>query len=191
MKKLLVFALTALAVQIQAATINWGFGGDIYLMKPGDISSAKIAYDSDLSVDASAYLALVYVGQGKSLVDISAISSASVIETMKYKLDTDNATYAEWDPYVKATDVMASSYDDGASFAVVWYTGSKFDYIYDATTGAAINSATTVADMARGNVSITPAGETSSLAGAIAVPEPSTAALALAGLALLLKRRKA
>ena len=77
------------------------------------------------------------------------------------------------------------------SFAVVWYTGKAFDYIYSIDDGSALNTATTVADMARGNASIEPAATTSGWGGVVSVPEPSTAMLALAGLALLIKRRRA
>ena len=192
MKKVLLLALIALATQIQAATISWGVGADIYLMKAGeDFSTAKIAYSSDLTVDSSAYLALVYGGSGVDSFDIADVSAASVIASAAFAIDTDNATYCDWDPYLTTTDIAASSYADGSSFAVVWFNGKSFDYIYSIDDGSAFNTATTIADMARGNETISPAAMTTGYGAVVAVPEPSTAMLALAGLALLLKRRKA
>lgn len=192
MKTLTIIALTALAVQVNAATITWGLGADIYLMKAGeDFSTAKVAYESDLTVDSAAYLALVYVGSNVSTFDVASITSAAVVDSTPYDLDTDNASYADWNPASITTDVLASSYADGSSFAVVWFNGKSFDYVYSIDDGSEFNRATTIADMTRGSADIAPAATTSGYGGVIAVPEPSTAALALAGLALLLKRRKA
>lgn len=191
MKKVILIALSAIAVQAQAATINWGLGADVYLMKGSDFSTAKVAYESDLKVDSSAYLALVYVGSGVSTFDIGSINADSVVAQASYAIDTDNATYCDWDPALTKTNVSATDYADGSSFAVVWYTGKSFDYIYSIDDGSALNQATTVADMARGNASIEPAATTSGWGGVVSVPEPSTAMLALAGLALLIKRRRA
>ena len=191
MKKVILIALSAIAVQAQAATINWGLGADVYLMKGSDFSTAKVAYESDLTVDSSAYLALVYVGSGVSTFDIGSINADSVVAQAAYAIDTDNASYCDWDPALTKTNVSANDYADGSSFAVVWYTGKAFDYIYSIDDGSALNTATTVADMARGNASIEPAATTSGWGGVVSVPEPSTAMLALAGLALLIKRRRA
>ena len=56
MKKFLLLALAAFVADAQAATITWGLGADVYLMKAGeDYSSAVIAYDDAApTVDASA-----------------------------------------------------------------------------------------------------------------------------------------
>lgn len=191
MKKLILIALSAIAVQAQAATINWGLGADVYLMKGSDFSTAKVAYESDLTVDSGAYLALVYVGSGVNTFDVGTINADSVVAQAAYAIDSDNASYCDWDPAAITTQVSASKYADGSSFAVVWFTGKAFDYVYSIDDGSAFNEATTIADMTRGSASIAPAETTTGWGGVISVPEPSTAALALAGLALLLKRRKA
>lgn len=193
MKKLLALMLVALVAQAHAATINWGLGADVYLMKEGsDYTTAKIAYDSDLTVDPGAYLALVYVGSGVDTFDVSTITESSVLATASYKVDTDGATYADYDPQFTATDVTdTAKYANGSSFAVVWFTGKAFDYVYSIDDGSALNQAVTVSDMVRGNETIMPAETTKGWGGVIAVPEPSTAMLALAGLALLIKRRRA
>ncbi len=196
MKKLILLALAVLAMQSQGATISWGLGADVYLYKQGDSpSTAKIAYESDLSVPSGAYLALVYVGNGVDSFDIGSITAQSVIATSSYAIDTDNSTYCDFDPYLKDSDVSASTYSDGSSFAVVWYDGEQFDYVYGVGEGA-LNTAVTIADMARGNVTLDIAANTSGFGGALSaraasVPEPATGALALAGVALLFRRRKA
>jgi len=196
MKKLTLLALTAFAVQSYAATVNWGLGADVYLYKQGDSpSTAKIAYESDLSVPSGAYLALVYVGNGVDTFDIGNVTAASVIAQAPYAIDTDNATYCDFDPYLTETQVSSSTYSDGSSFAVVWYNGEGFDYVYGVGDGA-LNSAITIADIARGNVTLDIASNTTGFGGALSaraasVPEPATGALALAGVALLFRRRKA
>lgn len=192
MKKLLFIALAALAAHAQAATINWGLGADVYLMKAGeDYTSAKIAYDAGLTVDSGAYLALVYVGSGVDTFNIADISDASVVAKASYAIDTDNSTYCDFDPYLTETNVSASDYADGSSFGVVWFTGSKFDYIYSIDDGSALTDTVTISDMARGNDTVAPAGNTRGWGGVIAVPEPSVALMGLLGLGMLLKRRKA
>ena len=191
MKKLILIALSAIAVQAQAATINWGLGADVYLMKGSDFSTAKVAYDSDLTVDSGAYLALVYVGSGVDTFDIGSVDADSVVAQASYAIDTDKSTYCDWDPAITKTTIAAADYADNSSFAVVWFTGKAFDYVYSVDDGSAFNQATTVSDMARGNVTIAPAETTQGWGGVVSVPEPSTAMLALAGLALLIKRRRA
>ena len=200
MKKFLLLALAAMAVNAQAATIYWGLGADVYLMKAGeDYTSAVIAYDDNApAVDSSAYLALVYLGQGVDTFEIDNITTDSIvvdktgaIQTMAYALDTDGATYADFDPPQRDINVLAADYADGASFGVVWYNGKSFDYIYSIDDGSALNTGVTISDMTRGSDYVMPASQTTGYGGVIAVPEPSTAMLALAGLALLLKRRKA
>ena len=195
MKKLLAFAaVVAIAVQAQAATISWGLGADVYLMKAGeDYTSAVLADDANApEVAAGSYLALVYLGQGVDSFNISDITADSVVDTSAYAIDTSMGG-VDYDPFVKDTIVAATKYADGASFGVVWFDGgsSKFDYIYSIDDGSAFNEGTTIADMTRGSANISPAESTQGWGGVIAVPEPATAALALLGLGMLLKRRKA
>ena len=194
MKKYILLALAAVALQTNAATIWWGLGADIYLMKPGQdpASDSKIAFESELVVDTSAYLALVCVGAGVNTFDIADISTGSVVDSMAYEIDTDNATYACWSPEeIKTTTVSASKYADGSSFAVVWFNGKSFDYIYSIDDGSAFNTATTIQDMTLGRDTIAPAENTTGWGGVIAVPEPSVALLGLLGIGMLIKRRRA
>lgn len=190
MKKLATLAVLAmLAGSASAASITWGFGGQVYVSKDG--SSAVLGTSFTDTVPWS--LALVYVGQGKNTFDIGSLTEASVVDSVTYGISTSGKTAGKWNPANKTKDTTA--YADGASFAVVLFdTAAKtFDYIYAGTTsvGNAVKSTTTISDMsARGSGTVWGAGSASGT-GVVVVPEPSTAVLALAGLALLLKRRKA
>ena len=196
MKKFMTFALVAaFAVGAQAATIVWGLGADVYLMQNGDFSTAAVPYETTITPVSGSYLALVYVGQNQDSFDIANITQDSVLATSAYALDTDGLSFADWDPYTTTTQVSASTYADGASFSVVWYdAGSgKFDYVYSIDDGSALNSATTLADMTRGSDSINIAENTNGFGGVInvTVPEPGIAAMALIGLGMMIKRRRA
>ena len=198
MKKLMTFAaFAAVALSSQAATINWGLGADVYLMKNGDFSTAAVPYETTITPVSGSYLALVYVGQDQNSFDIANITQDSVIATSAYALDTDGSSYADWDPYTTTTSVSASTYADGASFSVVWYdAGSgKFDYVYSIDDGSAINTATSFADMTRGSDSINIAEKTNGFGGVLnvstPVPEPGIACMALIGLGMMIKRRRA
>ena len=205
MKTLLAFAVfAAMAVSAQAATIYWGLGADVYLVKASSTdyaSDAVVPYaDGAPTVNASSYLALVYVGSEVSTFSIDNISESSVVidkngdrAVAPFALDTDNSTYADYDPYQITSILLADDYADKSSFSVVWFDADrgKFDYVYSIDDGSAINTATTISDMSRGSESINIAGDTNGYGGVLAVPEPATAALALLGLGMLLKRRRA
>ena len=194
----MTFALVAaFAAGAQAAAITWGLGADVYLMQNGDFSTAAVPYETTITPASGSYLALVYVGQNQDSFDIANITQDSVIATSAYALDTDGSSYADWDPYQVATQVSASTYADGASFSVVWYDAGAgaFDYVYSIDDGSALNSATTFADMTRGSDSINIAGNTNGYGGVLnvstPVPEPGIAAMALIGLGMMIKRRRA
>ncbi len=205
MKKLLAFAaFVAMTVSAHAATITWGLGADVYLVKASSTdyaSDAVVPYaDGAPTVNGSSYLALVYVGSDVATFSIDTISDSSVVIDKNgdraialYALDTDGSSYADYDPYTITTQVSADNYADKSSFSVVWFDAErgKFDYVYSIDDGSAINTATTFADMTRGSDTINIAENTQGFGGVLAVPEPATAALALLGLGMLLKRRRA
>ena len=189
-------AFAAIAVGAQAATINWGLGADVYLIEAGkDFSTAKVAYETTLTPAAGSYLALVYVGQNQDSFDIANINDASVVATSPYAIDTDGSSYADYDPFQETTQVSASTYADGASFSVVWFDAGSgtFNYIRSIDDGSNLNSATTFADMTRGSDSINIAENTNGFGGVltVSVPEPGIACMALLGIGMMIKRRRA
>ena len=197
MKKFMtIAALAAFAAGAHAATITWGLGADVYLKEAGSsYNTAVLANDASApSVTAGSYLALVYVGQNVNSFSIDDISAASVVATAPYAIDT---TYSvDYDPY--QTDTITTAYSDGAAFGIVWFDAGPnggFSLIQSIDDGSTFSTATVVSDMsARGSATILPAADTNGWGGVLSVssvPEPATGALALAGVALLFKRRKA
>ena len=205
MKKFLTFAaLAAFAASAQAATITWGFGGDVYLVKA---SSTDYVGDAIAASDATApevktgsYLALVYVGQDVTSFNIGDVSVANVTAagdpaTADYAIDS--SYFSDYDPYQLSSITVEGAYTTGASFGVVWYDAGrkKFDYVYSMDDGSALNQTTIITwsgtNSAQAQGDIYACNGTTSYAGVLAVPEPSTAMLAIAGLAMLLKRRRA
>ena len=204
MKKITTLAVLALsAISASAATINWGFGGNTWVSEDGTTSKLAANFTGD---KPAGYLALVYVGQNVTALSdsiLSGLSESSVVEGAKseYKMGTGrNASV--WQIDKPAATVSSTKYSIGASFAVLYYNGAKFDYVYAANTSSgAVGSAftgnvltlTDVSDNAQAVSIFATRTSGANVAGAIhaAVPEPSTAMLALAGLALLIKRRRA
>ena len=193
MKKFtLLAAFAAMVGSASAATITWGFGGPVYISEDGATPVLSTAYAGDVDWK----LALVYVGQNKSTFDIDDLTSASVVATTDYSVypttNTKNAN--KWNP--ATTKTTTTAYDDGASFAVVLYNAGDFDYVYalsNGAAGAAVTSAITVSDMsARGSGMVYGAGS-STAAGVVkvSVPEPGIACMALLGIGMMIKRRKA
>jgi len=198
MKKLTMLAvLAALATSAHAASVAWGFGGLVYLY---DGKTAALSTESTATVDPGAYLALVYLGQNVESYSLSDLTkegtTAKVVDQMSYSITTTGKSSAigKWNPTGQTYDDTAMK--SGASFTVLFYNGSSFDYVYALSgtdKGAAKDSnilTITNADMTTADGTIFATGG-STTAGVVAVPEPSTAMLALAGLALLIKRRRA
>lgn len=194
MKKLILAVAIVCATAIaQAASLKWGFGGKVYVSENG--SSSVLAADFTGSVSDSAYLALVYLGQNVSSIDIASITATSVVDTISFGISTSGAAKNKWNPATKTTDL--ASYNNGASFGIVFFDGDQFTMInsVDAATGAVgdgINNATSYADMSgQTPFSTLYATGGGSTAGAITtIPEPTSALMLLVGLAGLALKRK-
>lgn len=196
MKKLATLAvLAALATTASAASITWGFGGQVYVTE----SKTDAAVLSTSFTGAMPWaLALVYVGQEQDSFSIDSLTSASVVDTLDYAVTTTGkgSSIGKWNPATKTTATTA--YADKASFAVVLFdsVSGSFDYIYSGTTsvGSAVTETTTISDMSQqGSGALFGTGGDGTSAGIVvaAVPEPSVALLGLLGIGMLLKRRRA
>ena len=189
-------AFAAVALSAQAATITWGLGADVYLMKDGDsYDAAVLATDASFAPADGSYLALVYVGQGVDSFNIANITAASVVASAPYAIDTSMGG-VDYNPFTTDTDTTA--YEDGASFGVVWFDagapgGGKFRNILSIDDGSAFNNTVTIPDMVRGSAGISPAETTNGWGGVltVTVPEPGIACMALLGIGMMLKRRRA
>ena len=193
------FATVMLATSSQAASITWGFGGKVSVSEDG--ASSVLASDYTGTKMTGTYLALFYLGQGVETVSLDNISSYKQVgENLEYDVvKTGKASsIGKWNPntvtYRSDTD-STMTYADGASFAVLFYNGSAFDYVYavgsDGAPGDAVTKAYTITDMSdQGSASVYATGGASA-AGVVAVPEPSVALLGLLGIGMLLKRRRA
>ncbi len=199
MKKFAILAvLAALATSAQAASVMWGFGGKVYLY---DGTSAILGTeDTAPAVDSGAYLALVYLGQNVESYTLSDLTkegtSAKVVDQMSYGITTTGKSSAigKWNPNTQTyNDANMAS---GASFTVLFYNGSAFDYVYalsGSDKGAAVDSnilTVSGSDMAVADGTIYGTGSATT-AGVAAVPEPSVALMGLLGIGMLLKRRHA
>ena len=197
MKKLaLIAVLGFMASTASAVTLTWAATG--------------IKFDGNTiknSTDVTGYL--IYLGTS-TFSDSYSVSKDSTVDTIissiGTKVDTKNKTSAVGKINGEWTFNYSDGYSNGDTFAILltYATGGKtyYNLASDIVTLAGGNdvdvaSQTPATDPSNvtGSFSFATAGEKDSIAKGggwtVAVPEPSTAALALAGLALLIKRRRA
>ena len=186
MKKLALIAFVAFATSMSAnaASIIWELN-----------TAAKVTFDgSSVGKNATAYV--VFLGSST----LSSLSYKDVIDGTQV-----GGAYATSLGQLKAKEVTVDSASGVGNYALymTFVSGEKTYYnvstslyqLKSADVTALLDEGTALPASSFAFSDSKPAGSLSSTSassgGWVAVPEPSTAALALAGLALLLKRRKA
>ena len=174
------------ATTVHGASIQWAIGGTIDASADIDtnVGSFVLAYigtTSGIGVDAATFNA--GVGSSYSVVDTGSWSDFYSSRRQTYS--TTKATTVD--------DVANATYqifylNNGTYSLVNDPTISTIAISIDQTTGAASTTAYLNGTSTGGAQVFATGGSTTTIAS---VPEPTTAALALAGLALLIKRRRA
>ena len=189
MKKLLTFlALTAMIASSQAAQINWGLTG-------------QIKYNDTVVGNEGSTLTLVYLSGGADKwADVSldiaqgkTSENGSVVMTKKTNTGSmAPATAGYWTfDWGSPTDISNKAVAKGSVFAYIATTVQDGKTYYWASDTYTVTDSGANWDGTTLKYTMSQTAASGPNNNWTAVPEPSTAALALAGLALLLKRRKA
>ena len=194
MKKLIaLLAMVVLAAQSNAAQINWGLTGQIKfenaLVGTSGATLQLVCLDG-ITTDWSVYAKTVANGDTANVVKTKTTNAGSMAPA-----NATSSPYAfTWAEDGSPTSISTATIADGTLFAMLATT------IQD---GKSYYWASDVFEVSESSANYTATSRTYSMNVTVAnamgtngdkwtaVPEPSTAALALAGLALLLKRRKA
>ena len=180
MKKFLILAAAMLTVSANAATIQWAWK-----------SSAAVKFDTtSLGSKGTAYL--VYLGSDTA----TDYSFAQLVEKASATTITTSTSLGK----INAKPQMESSTAAGNYATVMSFVSEEKTYWNVSSTTYTVTedgiedlleNGTALPDSSFAFSSSVSSGSGTVGGGWAQVPEPSTAALALAGLALLLKRRKA
>lgn len=198
MKKLAILALIGLVVSAQAATIKWGIGGKLYGVD-GEGNTTQVYADGvGWYDDAKAgSFVLVYLGVNAEAKTASSITDAMVVENSAVSVADTIATTGRANQIGNANKTFSIDVADvaGATYQVFFLLDGKYSDLYTsaAMTTAAQNTVKVTYDGMAYSTTPSPlyAAGTSTAASYVSVPEPATAAFALLGFGMLLKRRKA
>ena len=189
MKKILAIAVCAgFTLSVQAASILWTVSGStsfvmkdylgndyknqsIYLIAGADVSSITYTEDNKLTKDE-------FVGNLSDLTIQTATTSATGTKPTVSKLEVQSDFMNAGSLFTFGVLMFAEDRDGNGYYRLLTGTGTPF------ATGADASAQTTFTSAYN-----TLGGK--SWTQAYAVPEPATAALALLGLGLMIKRRKA
>ncbi len=197
MKKIAVLLAALTAFASQAASFNWGTG------------SVKVSFDgtalTTAASTATGYLVLLTSGSASDLytVDYTAPGSITGASSVSDK-ETTSTGLANAKGRIAGSYSSSGIANDQVYGMYITFTDTAgkqwFNFSSDTYTVSGVtlgNEALTAASFGfnfDSKTTITSSSQSPSAGGgwySIQVPEPSTAALALAGLALLIKRRRA
>ncbi len=195
MKKFGILALLlAACTAAQAASITWQLN-----------TSAKVNFDSS-SIGKNGSMYVVYLGTENTLASLTYadVMGKTAVGDSPYATSLGQVETKEVTVSVAESTCNPSGCENSYFAAYMQYESGGKTYINVSSTVFALTGADVNAFLTEGTAvpsssfGFTDSKPTTSLSttsassgGWVAVPEPSTAALALAGLALLLKRRKA
>ena len=196
MKKLAILALLCAVVASHGATIKWAVGGKLYGVDSEGTSTLAYTDANGWNSDfANGTFVLVYLGINADPTTAANVTSSMIVQTLESMSDLV-VTTGKQNQIGNASKLQSWDVDDvaGATYQVFFSMDGKLSDIYTSSSmsSPAQNTAVVSKDAAGAySANTLYAAGSSGTASYVAVPEPSTAMLALAGLALLLKRRKA
>ncbi len=201
MKKL-AFAIAAVFAvgAVHSATLQWGLAEDS-LLYVDDSGALKMA--TDYTGDTAGWeYRLIYLGANDTLSINNGRVNGTAVDSFAYGVYDDNGdAYA--DPYTQqfsttgtATDLDGNAVTivAGGNFGIAFFDGTAYDYVYTtdgSTRGSAVTSTTSLGNLgATANPVFWDSTAGSNIA-VVAVPEPGIACMALLGIGMMIKRRRA
>ena len=203
MKKMLALAaVAAFAGSATAASLSWGWGsGSLFVANEGDTSGvAAASFKGDTS---NISLVLVYLGSSSTFT-AADVTADKVVDSIAYGFSGDDGE-SFWNPQNKTFSVTeAGGYSAGDNFGIAVKVGDTYTLALDisdwdnGTLGSAIAPVAKVSSLAA-NAPVTQLklseGFTTDNAAAVvvppSVPEPGIACMALLGIGMMIKRRRA
>lgn len=185
---------------VQAATLQWGFSEDS-LLYVDDNGTLKMATDYTGDTTGWEYR-LIYLGANNTLSINNGQVNGSAVDSFVYGVYDDGGdAYAE--PYTQGFSTTGSATDlngndvtivAGGHFGIAFFNGTDYDYVYT-TDGSSKETALTETGSleslgATANIVYYTLGDGSNIAVS-AVPEPGIACMALLGIGMMIKRRRA
>ena len=190
MKRILTLIAVAVSMTSSAASFSWGSG------------TTAIAFDgTTLAGNATAYL--VYLGTSTDTTKLFTLTATEIVGASSADSGLTSTSKRTAGRVVETYQDTTGQIANGATYGayIVYNDGKKNWFNFSSTVYTVAGLEDDTSSLATANfefnlgtkTEINPSSSSPSAGGGwyAAVPEPSTAMLALAGLALLIKRRRA